>query len=124
MARRLLLLLFGFLVLLNGMGYTLIEGHFYLNRERITALFCINQDKPVLQCDGKCELGKRLSAAKEAEESEGKIQLKELNLTYFFERVTVLPEIAVALLPSPTAVPLIGGQGLDLRFRFFHPPKV
>lgn len=124
MARRLLLLVFGFLILLNGMGYSLIEGHFYLNRERITALFCVNQDKPVLQCDGKCELGKRLSAAKEAEEGEDKIQLKELNLTYFFQSVALLPEIAVALFAPAAAAPLIGGQGLDLRFGFFHPPQV
>ncbi len=124
MARRFLLLFFGVLVLLNGMGYTLIEGHFFLNRERITELFCINQDQPSLQCEGQCELGKRLSAAREAEEGEREIQLNELNMTYFFEPAVLLPEIAITLLPSFIAVPLIGGEGMDLRFRFFHPPQV
>ena len=34
--------------------------HYKLNQEEITLEFCINKDKPEMQCDGKCHLAKKL----------------------------------------------------------------
>lgn len=31
-----------------------------MNQEEITLEFCVNKDKPELQCDGKCHLAKKL----------------------------------------------------------------
>lgn len=76
---------FTLLILLNGMGYSLIQLHFYWDREEITALYCINKDKPELQCDGQCELGKRLAEAKNQKTEQGEeITLEELQLTFVF----------------------------------------
>lgn len=111
------------LILQNGMGYTLIQTQFYLDREEITALYCVNKDKPELQCDGKCELGKRLSQAKDYQENEAEITLEELSLTFLHTKV----EIQVT--EQKVKIPIIhqgfysivqnSERGLD----FFHPPK-
>lgn len=68
------------------MGYTCIQAHFYLHREQITILYCINKEKPQLECDGKCELGKRLSESKKQQENREEISLEELSLVYVPER--------------------------------------
>lgn len=112
------------LILLNGMGYTLIQVHFYLDREQITALYCVNKDKPKLECDGKCELSKRLSEAKDQTESEAKITLEELNLIFLAKKREA----------NPSFIPEVNHQirhssqyqlshSLDLGMNFFHPPQ-
>ncbi|TFV97159.1 hypothetical protein E4S40_00450 [Algoriphagus kandeliae] len=111
------------LILLNGMGYTLIQVHFYADREEITALYCVNKDKPELECNGQCELGKRLKKASEAQENGEEITLEELNLQYL-----PIPESSLAL--SKRAVfPIIQNSypyltnGRDIMVDFFHPPQ-
>lgn len=112
------------LILLNGMGYTFIQVNFYLDREQITALHCVNKDKPELQCDGKCELGKRLSEAKNQTEGQTEITLEELRLV-FIEQVTfepLNPHSKVNFEFSFTSfyqLNLTTGSELD----FFHPPQ-
>ncbi len=68
------------LILLNGMVYTCIQAHFYLDREQIAILYCINKEMPQLKCHGKCELGKRLSKAGKQQENGEEISLGELSL--------------------------------------------
>lgn len=106
------------------MGYSVIQAHFYLDRKEITALYCVNKDKPELQCDGKCELGKRLSEAKNQEKDQAEITLKELRLV-FIEQITLAPldhysKVKLAL--SYTSIykkDLSAGSSLG----FFHPPQ-
>lgn len=106
------------------MGYTCIQVNFYLDRQQITALYCVNKDKPELQCDGKCELGKRLSEAKNQTEDQTEITLEELRLV-FVEQVsfdTLNHRSTVNLEFSYTQfyqLNLTTGSELD----FFHPPQ-
>lgn len=112
------------LILLNGMGYTLIQAHFYLDREQITAIYCINKDKPQLECDGKCELSKRLSEAKNKKENEAEVTLEELSLTFFaqnpFEKSETNPRLDYLVVNTPKHQ--ISHQ-LNLGKDFFHPPQ-
>jgi len=39
---------------------TIITTNFYVNQSSLTELFCINKEKPQLQCNGKCHLTKEL----------------------------------------------------------------
>lgn len=112
------------LISLNGMGYTLIQVHFYLDREQITALHCINKEKPELECNGKCELGKRLSSAKDQTESEAQITLEELNLTYLAKskeaNLLLIQEGIHQIRHTPRyQMP----YSMDLGMNFFHPPQ-
>ncbi len=45
-----------FLLLLNIFNNATIFVLYKINQAKITELFCINKDKPELQCNGKCHL--------------------------------------------------------------------
>lgn len=57
------------LSLLIGFQQALIYVHFTLNRETIERRFCINKNRPELQCHGTCFLKKQLQKAGENPES-------------------------------------------------------
>lgn len=111
------------LILLNGMSYSIIQAHFFSQQDQIAAIFCINQDKPEMKCDGKCELSKRLSEAQEKEKSPENITIKELNLVFtipVFEGLDT-SDFSIAELKS---FPASHSQEGDIRgFDFFHPPR-
>ena len=112
------------LILLNGMGYTFIQVHFYLDREQITAIYCINKDKPKLECDGKCELSKRLSHAKDQNESQAEITLEELNLTFVAQSISQKTNLNRNLSFSTENTPKYQiPHTKDLGKDFFHPPQ-
>ncbi len=48
----------------------LIYLDFELRRDYIVKNFCINKNRPQLNCDGKCYLAKRIAAAQEKEQQE------------------------------------------------------
>lgn len=106
------------------MGYTLIQIHFYMDRNQITALYCVNKDKPELECDGKCELSKRLSKAKDQNESEAEITLEELQLTFLAKgkepSLSFIPKANLEIL-NTTWYQMT--HSLDLGKDFFHPPQ-
>lgn len=111
------------LILLNGMGYTLIQVHFYADREEITALYCVNKDKPELECNGQCELGKRLAKATENQENGEEVTLEELSLQYlpipefflfFQQKEFYSSDQNTKPNPSPKG---------EFTFEFFHPPQ-
>ena len=45
-----------------------IVARWWLNREYVAQVLCINRDKPKLQCNGKCHLVKQLKAAEEPQQ--------------------------------------------------------
>jgi hypothetical protein len=53
------------LQLCNRVG---IIAWFNLNQDKVVELFCINKDKPELDCKGKCYLAEKLEEAKQTEE--------------------------------------------------------
>jgi hypothetical protein len=111
------------IILLNGMVYSVIQADFHMNRKEIAALFCVNQDQPELECNGKCELTKRLDKAQDQEEDHGRFAFEELVLTY------TMPVTAFNIIPVWTSIdPVFGdldeNQNLLLNaYDFFHPPQ-
>lgn len=111
------------LILLNGMSYSIIQAHFFIQQDQIAAIFCINQDKPEMKCDGKCELSKRLSEAQEKEKSPENITLKELNLVFTIPVFAGLNNSDFAIKELKLFPSAHFSKG-DIRgFDFFHPPR-
>lgn len=54
-------------MLLQTFSRELVVADYQMNKERITELFCVNKDKPKLQCNGKCHLAKQLRKASDRE---------------------------------------------------------
>jgi hypothetical protein len=121
MPKSILHIVLSALILMNGMGYSLIQADFLLNRQEIAALFCINKEKPELECEGKCELGRRLGEAQEHEEQKQQITQEEVQLY-------ALPtHCAAPLVIWKEIHPVFGvwdddADELMEAFDFFHPP--
>lgn len=47
-------------LLLGAQHRAVLIGCYFINKNYIARTFCENQDKPALQCDGKCHLAKYL----------------------------------------------------------------
>jgi hypothetical protein len=111
------------IIVLNGMIYSVIEAEFFMNRKEITALFCINQDQPELECNGKCELGRRLDQAQDQEENQQEFAFEGLLLIY------AMPVTAFNIIPVWTSIdPVFGDLDenknmLPNAYDFFHPPQ-
>ena len=56
-------------LMLNSMVYSVIQGSYELNKAYIIENFCINKDKSMMNCDGKCYLAQQLKAQKEKQEA-------------------------------------------------------
>jgi hypothetical protein len=55
------------LLLLQTFSRELVVLDYQVHKERITELFCVNKDKPALQCNGKCHLAKQLRKSSSSE---------------------------------------------------------
>jgi hypothetical protein len=49
-----------------------------INQEYITQTSCINRDKPQLECDGKCQLQKRLDAIDSEQSSQESVPVQKI----------------------------------------------
>jgi hypothetical protein len=55
---------------------------YFVNQAEIIELFCVNKDKPVLQCNGKCHLATQLA---EVENDTDESPFSQSNLSYNIE---------------------------------------
>lgn len=51
--------------------FTIIRFNYEVNKELITELFCINKEKPMTMCYGKCYLKDQLEKTKEEKDNIG-----------------------------------------------------
>jgi hypothetical protein len=73
-------------LLLSIVSYTALQFDYLLNQSEITELFCINKDKPEMQCNGKCHLKKQFDElADKADSPTNPEELKESRINLFFE---------------------------------------
>jgi hypothetical protein len=92
-----------------------------VNKERITELFCVNKDKPITMCYGKCYLKKQLSQTKE-EKEENSFQLHEIP-------VFVANQIGYDLVNKPKAYKTDFNSLYKENYQYlisqdiFHPPQ-
>jgi hypothetical protein len=124
MPKSILHITLSIIIFLNGMSYSLIQLDFSLNREQIAELFCINQDKPELSCNGQCELNRRLESAQDQEESKKTFVQEEIVIVYILSEQSHTPSRDWCQFH-----PMFGVlDELDFMFtgysEFFHPPRI
>jgi hypothetical protein len=100
---------------------TLQVVNFYVQQDRIEELFCVNKDKPKLQCHGKCHLSKQI--AQEEKKTLPVKQILESELTFSF----VIPVISDLLFGCPqyTGVvntPYCEMSSSHIRMELIRPP--
>ena len=98
-------------------------GDYYKNKAYISRTLCINKDKPLKRCEGKCHLNKQLAKTQE-KESEKNVPLASLKTEL---SPVILSEAAKFFNPSEKKVTCTDFSGISYSFSkstdFFHPPK-
>ena len=66
---------------------SILTINYLLNTEEITELFCINKEKPKLECNGKCHLANQLV---EVEKNENETPFSGNQTLYNIELITII----------------------------------
>ena len=99
----------------------IIYAGFKLNQGYISSVLCENRDKPVLKCNGKCYLTKKLKQAEEKEKSQERdSQKNRFQDAFIQERITFnFPLELIDVLNSIVLKFKLSRHSSEL----FHPPK-
>jgi hypothetical protein len=115
-----------FLLLLAFMATTfsraVIVVDFYANQDYIAKNLCINRDKPMMSCHGRCQLCKRLAHEDSQDKNNPERRTENRNEVFFKEEQSAflsLPfrnvsELAYSILPAQALT--------DRASAIFHPP--
>ena len=99
---------------------------FKINQDFIAEVLCINKDKPMLNCNGKCFLAQKLKKAEEQEKKQTPANKKErLELVYYQNKSSVDCTIYSDLFVSKLNTAHVN-KFYEFRFiaDIFHPPKL
>ena len=111
------------LIVLNSMIFSIIQMDYTINRAYIIDNFCVNKDKPLLQCDGKCFLSEQLKKAQDQKENQsGGIEFTRdfgiFIIEDFFQTVKTISPAGRNHVIIPDEGTLVSGL-TDI----FHPPQ-
>jgi len=94
---------------------------FYLNRAYISKNLCENRYRPMLHCDGKCILAKKMKQQEKREQQNPEIKLQNkaevISSRSFFTLTLTVP---ISLPPVYGFLP--GVKTIDRPSSIFHPP--
>jgi hypothetical protein len=61
-----------------------IQANYYLNKDYIAKVLCINREKPKMHCNGKCYLAKKLKEQERQEQQSPNPKLEKLDIQLYF----------------------------------------
>lgn len=115
----------GLIILSSVVWQSLVVVHFYANQAEIEKNFCINKDKPELNCHGQCHLNKVLQ-----QNEDTKVEEKSTNVSPRFGLVVLQfkSNFANLTLASETKRPCIfhpiHEETRDYYSSFLDPPEL
>lgn len=97
---------------------------YQINRSYIASELCVNQDKPELQCNGKCHLKKQLAAVNEEDQDTQKPVLRSLEEypVYLDADLLQLPPFSEFRSPGISHVRALYSD--EKVCKIFHPPQL
>lgn len=115
------------LMLVKAWVLPLLYLDFEIRRDYIVANLCVNRDKPMMHCNGKCYLAKRIAEAKEKDAK----QAEHDYLSHLIYQVMDSREVVYAAAPVTfeirTSLPYQYNSPFTARnliADIFHPPLV
>jgi hypothetical protein len=104
-------------------GRYLVMFEYYLNKAYITEKFCVNKDKPKLQCNGQCHLRKQINEEEKRDQSNPERRADNKSEVFYdasFYVNDITPAYATISVAynNPNAI----GVPVDQSFTIFHPP--
>ena len=71
-----------------------LVAYYHLNKEYITELFCINKEKPELNCDGKCYLSLQIAEQQQEREEAPFRDFEKKEMQFFFDEEDLTNNLA------------------------------
>jgi len=100
----------------------IIQADFFLNRSYIAKNLCINRDKPMLHCNGKCYLQKKLKEQQKQDQSPvSKTERFDVQPFFIPEIISLQNTVAVF---QPTYFIKNENKLSSFPHFIFHPPSV
>ena len=73
------------IVVIQTFSAFVIEADFFLNQDYIAKNLCVNRDKPMMHCNGKCYLAKKLKEEGKSQAPASKSERSDV-ITFFRSR--------------------------------------
>ena len=120
MIRKAICILLVFVTLSSGFTKLFLYMGYELNKNYITNTFCENKAKPIMQCQGKCYLTKKIKQAEQSEQKQEKSS-KHFFVEAFFTSADRFKYFTSQIdeFLSPNTLP----YSLISDISIFHPPK-
>jgi len=93
-----------------------------VNKERITELFCINKEKPIAMCYGKCYLKKQLNQTKQEKDENG-FQLNEIPIFIGVNLLAKVIDFSNSGSPIQHTTFFEDNYSFQNNTNIFHPPQ-
>lgn len=122
MIRKTISVIFLVAFAIHTFSRVMIVFGFYANQQTIATTLCENKDKPILKCEGKCQLSKKLKAQEKKEEQnpESKAENKpEVISSHSFYSTLSIITISNE---TPGYGSREAGKPVHRSFAIFHPP--
>ncbi|ASZ09927.1 hypothetical protein CK934_02485 [Chitinophaga sp. MD30] len=98
-----------------------VMADFYMNRDFIAKTLCINRDKPMMHCNGHCQLKKRMNDQERKDNENPERKAENKNEVFYTQHI--INSITPAFIFIVTACqPGNAGMPVDRSSCIFHPP--
>ncbi|MGL1887664.1 MAG: hypothetical protein OCD76_14200 [Reichenbachiella sp.] len=122
--RQILVILVALNTVASTLAVPLIFMDYAARQDYISTVLCINKDKPMLNCDGKCYLAQKLKAAQEQQEEENQINFKSGVSFYAYQSGYDLPNNLASDIVTDYHVKKSNGKVSASIASIFKPPRV
>lgn len=122
MLKQLIVILFFMGMLAQTFSRFFIIMDYELNKDYITKNLCVNRNKPMMHCNGKCHMMKKMQQEekKDQENPERKMENKFESISFRIEDLLIVPPYIVTSVTFPVFRECIH---TDFSSSYFHPPQ-
>jgi len=122
MRKQLITVLFlgAWLCQLSGRYFVMLD--FYINQDYIAKNLCVNRDKPMMHCNGKCHLKKKLNEEDKKEHESPERSSDKTEIFYAAWYRQELPAPFMTSIARNYVFPYCIGTPEDRPTGVFHPP--
>ena len=121
---RIIAISLSLLILSFAIKDLIIYAHFQLNRAYIEQQFCINKNRPEMNCHGSCFLNKTLKESKDQETKCPVSDKKEKTNTVYLFDISITPSVVTTSTTSVLFQEYQNGYRYLHCSNTFHPPEL
>lgn len=110
-------------MLLQTFSSFVIQADYFINKDYIAKVLCINRDKPIMHCNGKCYLAKKLKEHEKKDQQAPNTQKEKLDVQSFF--IPQVVNLSITLVITKTEYfDMEDNLISSYTHSIFHPPSV